>query len=161
MTSQDAQVLAPVETAPLARGDAEHSIIRFLRFLAAGGFAALVNLVSRYLLTPVIGFEVSIVVAYLLGMVVAFTLFRMLVFDRSGASVAAETYRFVIVNLIAMALVWIISVTLADAVFPATDLRWHAEDVAHFIGTCVPAISSYIGHSMYTFKQVSQVMPQT
>ncbi len=154
MTSQNAQVLAPVETVPLAVG-AEHSIIRFVRFLAAGGFAALVNLVSRYLLTPVIGFKVSILVAYLLGMVVAFTLFRTLVFGRSGASVGAETYRFVIVNLIALALVWIISVTLADAVFPAIGLRWHAEDIAHFIGTCVPAISSYIGHSMYTFRRAA------
>jgi hypothetical protein len=23
---------------------------------------------------------------------------------------------------------------------------------SHFIGTCIPAISSYIGHSMYTFR---------
>ncbi|MGO8955350.1 MAG: GtrA family protein [Rhodomicrobium sp.] len=133
--------------------DAEHAM-RVLRFLAAGGFAAIVNLVSRYLLTPVTGYRTSIVIAYLLGMVVAFILFRSLVFGRSGASIAGESYRFVIVNMVALALVWIISVTLASAFFPAIDFRWHAEDVAHFIGTCVPALTSYIGHSIYTFRPV-------
>ena len=150
MTSQDAQLLA--ETMSLAQWRAKHSVIRFVRFLATGGFAALVNLVSRYLLTPLVGFEFSIVVAYLLGMVVAFTLFRTLVFGRSGTSIVAESYRFVIVNIIALALVWIISVALAGVIFPAIDFRWHPEDVAHFIGTCVPAVTSFIGHSLYTFR---------
>ncbi len=154
MTCPDAQALPSAETTPPQRFGHKHSIIRFVRFLAAGGFAALVNLVSRYLLTPFIGFEVSVVVAYLLGMAVAFTLFRTLVFGRSGASVATETYRFVIVNFVALTLVLAISVTLADAVFPAVGLRWHGEDIAHFIGTCVPAITSYIGHLTYTFKKI-------
>ncbi len=153
MTFPDAQALPSAEITPLAYLGAKHSIFRFIRFLAAGGFAALVNLVSRYLLTPLIGFEVSVVVAYLLGMAVAFILFRTLVFGRSGASVATESYRFVIVNLVALMLVWAISVTLADFIFPAIELGWHCQDIAHFIGTCVPAISSYIGHSMYTFRE--------
>lgn len=125
----------------------------FLRFLATGGFAALVNLVSRYLLTPVIGFEVSVVVAYLIGMVVAFILFRTLVFGRGDKSIGEESWRFTVVNLFALALVWVISVTLANVIFPALRFTWHAEDIAHFIGTCVPAITSYIGHSMYTFRK--------
>jgi hypothetical protein len=56
----------------------------------------------------------------------AFILFRMLVFGRSGASVTTETYRL-----------WCVE----------------AEDIAHFIGTCIPAISSYIGNSCYTFRK--------
>jgi putative flippase GtrA len=132
---------------------AVHSTFRFLKFLAAGGFAAFVNLLSRYLLTPVIGFKTSIAVAYLLGMAVAFVLFRTFVFGQSGKPVSEETYRFAAVNLVALALVWTISVTLAGFVFPSIGLRWHAEDIAHFIGTCVPAVTSYIGHSLYTFRR--------
>lgn len=153
MTTQPSQTLASADAAPFAQGGVEHSLAKFLRFLAAGGFAALVNLVSRYILTPLIGFEVSIVVAYLLGMGVAFILFRTLVFSRSGAGVAKETYRFVIVNLVALMLVWTISVTLAGLVFPAVGFIWHAQDIAHFIGACIPAITSYIGHSIYTFRR--------
>jgi putative flippase GtrA len=153
MTFPEGQTLLSAETTPHAQFRAKHSMMRFARFLAAGGVAALVNLVSRYVLTPFIGFEVSVVVAYVLGMAVAFSLFRTLVFGRSGASVAAETYRFVIVNVVALTLVCAISVTLADVVFPAIGLRWHGEDIAHFIGTCIPAISSYVGHSTYTFRK--------
>lgn len=149
--TEEAQVLTFPPAAPAAAES--RPAILFLRFLAAGGFAALVNLVSRYLLTPVIGFKLSIAVAYLFGMVVAFILFRTLVFARSGASVAAESYRFVIVNLIALTLVWIISVALASVAFPAIGFTWHAEDVAHFIGTCIPAATSFIGHSVYTFRK--------
>ena len=58
---------------------------RVALFLLAGGFATLVNLVSRYLLTPVVGYEASIVIAYLVGMLVAFCLFRTLVFGRSSS----------------------------------------------------------------------------
>jgi putative flippase GtrA len=75
-----------------------HSIVRFVKFLAAGGFAALVNLVSRNLLTPVIGFKISNVAAYLLGIVVAFVLFRTFVFGQSGKALSEETYWFVIVR---------------------------------------------------------------
>jgi hypothetical protein len=53
--------------------------------------------------------------AYLLGMAVAFTQFRTLVFGRSGASVATEIYRFIIVNLVALTLVWAINMGLADS----------------------------------------------
>ena len=158
MTLPKAQFAVSRDTPPAAKSGAQHSTLRFICFLAAGGFAAFVNLASRYLLTPVIGFRLSIVAAYLLGMVVAFVLFRTLVFGRSGASVTRESYRFVVVNLLALTLVWFISVTLVSAVFPAVGLSWHAEDIAHFIGTCVPAITSYIGHSMFTFAWSKESM---
>ncbi len=154
MTAPQGQPSALQEIPLSASGGSEHSALRFIRFLSAGALAAFVNLSSRYLLTPVIGFKLSIVAAYLLGMVVAFILFRTLVFGRSGASVAAESVRFVIVNMVALCLVWVISVSLASIVFPAVGFEWHRQDVAHFIGTCVPAISSYIGHLTYTFRKV-------
>lgn len=76
MTSHSGKLLASLNAAPNAHAGAERSIIHFVRFLAAGGFAAFVNLASRYLLTPIVGFEVSIVVAYLVGVAVAIILFR-------------------------------------------------------------------------------------
>ncbi len=125
---------------------------QFLRFLASGGFAAVVNVVSRYLLSRVVGFEVAVVIAYAIGMVTAYALFRMLVFGRSGRSIASEGYRFVLVNVVAFSLVLAVSVFLARIVFPFMHFEWHAQDIAHVIGVSVPAISSYIGHKQYTFK---------
>ncbi len=124
----------------------------FVRFLALGGFSAGVNLVARFALQPLLGFEQSVLVAYMIGMVVAYNLFRVFVFDDTGRSVGSEAWRFTLVNLLALALVWLISVGLARVVFPAIAFTWHAEDIAHFIGVASPAVTSWIGHKRYTFK---------
>jgi putative flippase GtrA len=127
--------------------------LQFLKFLLSGGTAALVNLVSRYVLNLVMPFEAAVVVAYFVGMIVAYLLMSRFVFGRSGRSVASEVRRFVAVNLVAFALVWAISVGLARIVFPELGLTWHADDIAHFIGVMVPAVTSYIGHRFYTFAR--------
>jgi putative flippase GtrA len=65
----------------------------------------------------------------------------------------SEAYRFVLVNILALILVWVVSVGLARIVFPAIAFQWHSEDIAHLVAVCVPAISSYIGHLHFTFKR--------
>ena len=125
----------------------------FARFLLLGGFSAGVNLVSRYILQPFLGFELAVLIAYIIGMIVAYNLFRIFVFGATGRSVASEAWRFTVVNLFALALVWVLSVGLARFVFPALAFTWHADDIAHLIGVASPAISSWIGHKRYTFKQ--------
>jgi putative flippase GtrA len=124
---------------------------QFMLFLACGGFAAFVNLTSRYLLTPMVGFGTSIVLAYLISMVVGFTLFRTFVFDASRA-IKRQIYRFGVVNLAALMLVWVISMFLARYMFPMVGFNWYPDDIAHLIGTCAPAVTSFIGHLLYTFK---------
>ncbi len=121
-------------------------------FLLTGGFAAIVNLVSRFILTPYLGYGTSVVVAYLIGMVVAFCLFRAFVFGSSGNGTRMESFRFVVVNVLGLGLVWVLSITLSSLVLPRLGLVTHVEDIAHLIAVCVPAMTSYFGHSRYTFK---------
>ena len=125
----------------------------FVRFLALGGFSAGVNLVARFLLQPLLGFEVAVAVAYLIGMVVAYNLFRIFVFGASERGVASEFWRFTLVNMVALVLVWSISVGFARIVFPALAFSWHADDIAHCIGVLSPAVTSWIGHKRYTFDK--------
>ncbi len=129
---------------------------QFARFLITGGVAAAVNLVSRFLLNFVMSFASAVAVAYLFGMVIAYALGRLFVFERSGRPVADEFWRFMIVNAFAAAQVWIISVGLAEYVFPASGFRWHPLDVAHLIGVSVPAFTSYLGHRHFSFAKVAQ-----
>jgi len=131
----------------------ESGVPLFLRFLLTGGIAAFVNLASRYLLSGVLVFEFAVLLAYMIGMVTAFILFRFFVFGVSERGVSSEVYRFFVVNLVALSLVWIVSVGLARIVFPAVGFTWYAEDIAHLIGVSVPVISSFIGHSKYTFRR--------
>lgn len=141
---------------PRTRGDAMLDAFLALpaawRFLIIGGLAAAVNVATRFSLTPAIGFEASIPVAYLIGMWVAYTLFRRVVFAASGRSVRSEVYRFTLVNAVALLLVWAISIVLAREVFPASGFTWYADDIAHVIGVLTPAVSSWIGHKQFTFS---------
>ncbi len=145
-------------TTPLTFSSARASFERLpplVRFLALGGIAAGVNLVARWAFQPFIGFEAAVALAYICGMVVAYSLFRMFVFGASGRSIASEAWRFTLVNLVSMGLVWLISVGLARLAFPAIGFTWFADDIAHFIGVLSPAMTSWIGHKKYTFKQTA------
>ena len=123
-----------------------------VRFLLLGGVAAGVNLVARAALQPWTGFEIAVAAAYVCGMIVAYNLFRVFVFGASGRSLASEAWRFTLVNLVSLVLVWVISVGLARFAFPALAFTWHADTIAHFAGVLSPALTSWIGHKRYTFN---------
>jgi putative flippase GtrA len=124
---------------------------RFLRFLAAGGAAALVGAVVRWSLSLVMRYELAVALAYLVGMTVAFVLSAMLVFGGSSRSARTQYLRFALVNAIAFPQVWLVSVGLARVVFPATGFHWQADTVAHLIGLATPVWSSYLGHKHFSF----------
>jgi putative flippase GtrA len=137
-------------TAHVSRG----SRAQFVRFLAVGVIAALVNILSRIALNCVMSYEVAIVVAYVCGMTTAYVLNKLFVFSPSGRALHDEYIRFTIINLFAVAQVWIVSVGLAFYLFPWIGFDWHAETVAHVIGVAVPVITSYFGHRYFSFAAV-------
>lgn len=124
---------------------------RFARFLLTGGIAAGVNVVSRYFLSMVMEYRWAVIAAYLCGMTTAWILSRLFVFEETGRSRAAEYVRFGIVNVVAAAQVWVVSVGLAEYVFPAAGFTWRPEDVAHLIGVIIPVFTSYLGHKHFSF----------
>lgn len=127
--------------------------IRFARFLAVGGFAAAVNLAARVLFSEVMPYELAIVLAYPIALTIAFLLNRRYVFPEAGSDATGQYMRFTLVNLAALAQVWIVSVTLARLVLPAISWEWHAELIAHAVGVCSPALTSYYGHKWFTFRK--------
>ena len=130
---------------------------QFVKFVLIAGFATLINLVSRALMTPAVGFEASVPVAYLIGMGVGYALFRKYVFSRSGSTIAAETTRFIMVSTVAFFIVWSVSVLLARKILPGVGWTWHAEEVAHIVSVALPMITSYIGHKRFTFRERRQI----
>ena len=126
---------------------------RFVLFLLAGGAAALINILARIAFNWIMSYEVAIIVAYLCGMTAAYLLNRHFVFEASGRSMRSEYSRFALVNLLAVAQVWVVSVGLARFVFPAIGYGWHAETVAHVIGVIVPVFTSYLGHRHFSFAK--------
>lgn len=125
----------------------------FVKFLAAGGIAAVVNMASRWALDFRMGYSAAIVLAYLIGMVTAYGLNRRLVFERSGRSVRSELLRFTGVNLLGIAQVWLISVGLGDHGLPAMGIHAHAHDIAHIIAVGFPVFTSFLGHKFWSFSK--------
>ncbi len=131
---------------------------RFIQFLLVGGFAAAVNFVSRFLLNEYLGFKWAVFVAYLIGMITAYVMTRFFVFEPSGKHPVNEMTWFVVVNLVALLQVWLISVALAEYFFPFIGVTLMREEMAHFIGLSVPAITSYFGHKYLTFAKHKDVL---
>ena len=125
---------------------------QFLVFLLVGGFAALVNFLSRILYNTRLNYEWAVFFAYLTGMITAYILSRYLVFGPSRRSKRSELFRFTIINLIAIVQVWGISVGLALYVFPWLAFDYHPYEIAHLIGLSIPVFTSYLGHKYFSFK---------
>jgi putative flippase GtrA len=133
---------------------ASSEALQFVRFLALGGCAALVNWLSRFPLERTMPFPAAVAVAYMIGMAVAFTLFRRFVFPASPQPLERQVKFFVLVNLAGIAQVWAVAMALVYSVFPMIGFTGPlAEPLGHAIAIGVPTISSYFGHRLLTFRQ--------
>ena len=125
---------------------------QFARFLIAGGIAAGANYGSRFIFSQWVSYEAAIILAYLVGMAVAFVLMRGHVFAATGKALWPQVMKFIGVNVLAVLQTLIISVVLARWVLISFGVVDHAEAIAHFIGVLVPVASSYFGHRFVTFR---------
>ncbi|MDM0067672.1 GtrA family protein [Variovorax sp. J31P207] len=125
---------------------------QFIRFLLAGGLAAAANYGSRFVFSLWLGYGVAIVLAYLVGMLVAFVLMRHHVFSGRGGALTPQVLKFAAVNVLAVLQTLIISLLLARWLLPLLGVVDHVEAIGHLVGVAVPAVTSYFGHRMLTFR---------
>ena len=124
---------------------------QFAMFLVTGGVAAGVNFGSRILLNQWMGFSAAVVLAYLCGMATAFVLARLFVFRDSTQSVRRSAGFFVLVNLVAVAQTWAVSLLLLHGVLPWRGVTGFAPELAHGVGVVIPVFTSYLGHKRWSF----------
>lgn len=125
---------------------------QFLAFLITGGIAAFVNFGSRIIYNLWVDFSLAIALAYVTGMITAFVLAKLFVFKDSRQSLQHSAFYFVLVNLVAVAQTWAISIGLAYYVLPAIGLDLYVKEIAHAVGVAVPVFTSYIGHKHLSFR---------
>lgn len=128
--------------------------LRPLRFLIAGALSVPVNMAARVLLSQFLSFDLAVVGAHLCGMLTAYTLNKLFVFDESGRHVHSEFLRFALVNLVSVAQTWVVSITMLNLVLPTFGVTSHTELISHFTGLASTAITSYFGHKIYSFAKV-------
>lgn len=125
---------------------------QFISFLITGGIAATVNFLSRIFYNQYCSFSASVLFAYLTGMVTAFVLAKIFVFKSSTQSVKRSAIMFALVNVLAAAQTWAISVGLNFYVLPSIGIERHVADIASAIGIIFPVFTSYLGHKRWSFK---------
>ncbi|QKP78770.1 GtrA family protein [Methyloligella sp. GL2] len=123
-----------------------------VRFLALGGFAALVNWLVRFPLSLIMPFEAAVFVAYCIGMSVGFTLYPRYVFPGSDRPVTHQLAIFVAVNLAGAGVVLVVSYLLlqAQSAFPYP--LFIKEGLAHGFAIGVGAVANFFGHKTLTFR---------
>lgn len=131
---------------------------RLIRFLLAGGLAALVNFGSRFIYNIFVDFSTAVVLAFFTGLGTAFLLNKKYVFLSSRNSIAQEMGWFMVINLLALAQTWGLSVYLASLLpnyMPdyGSHGRALADALAHGLGVLLPVFTSYIGHKYLTFRE--------
>lgn len=125
---------------------------QFLVFLLTGGFAAAVNFGSRILYNRAMPFSSAVICAYITGMITAFVLAKLFVFRESQQATHRAAGWFILVNVVAVAQTWAISMLLVKWVLPAMGVTAYAREIAHGVGVAVPVFTSYIGHKRFSFR---------
>lgn len=125
---------------------------QFAAFLVVGGTAAAAQWLSRFGFSHFLPYAGAVVFAYAVGMVVAFELNRRFVFPEARNRRRAQFMRFLAVNLVSFAVVWLLSMLLGEILLPKVMPRQWAEAIGHGIALLSPAVLSFVLHSRYTFR---------
>jgi putative flippase GtrA len=97
-------------------------------------------------------YPAAVVVAFAVGMAIAFELNRRYVFPAGADARHRQFVRFFLVNILSFATVWLVSVGLGSLLLPRFMGRSLAEALGHGIGVLSPALASYFLHKHYTFR---------
>jgi len=125
---------------------------QFISFLVVGGFSAIINFGSRFFYDNYTSFGNAVILAYITGMITAFTLSKIFVFKESVNSTKKEFFYFTLVNIVAVIQTYIISIGFAEYIFPKIMFNFYPHSVGHAIGVIFPVFTSFIGHKYFTFK---------
>lgn len=125
---------------------------KFSIFVLTGGVAALVNVASRVGFSSFIRFELSILLAYGVGMITAYILARKFVFQSSRTTIKRSFAAFALVNLFAVLQTWLVSMGMRNWFLPLLGIVAFKDLLAHSFGVVVPVFSSYFGHKYISFK---------
>ena len=127
----------------------------YLRFLAASGASAVVNVVLRIALSHSMTYVQSIVIAYVISTFLAFVFNKLFVFDVRGRAYHVQLAYFLAVNSVGLVQTMILSSVFSgflQAFFPES--MQLAETLGHIAALSTLAITSYLLHKNFTFTKI-------
>ncbi|MBV5327747.1 MAG: GtrA family protein [Chlorobium sp.] len=126
---------------------------QFLAFLAVGGVAAIMHWLSRILLSNWLSFSWAVVIAYAVGMLVAFSLNSYFVFPKLKKAKLKQARDFVLVNFSFFPVVWLASISINHAL-QALGMMSYTQTFAHGIAVGIPMIVTFLIYKFFIFKDI-------
>lgn len=123
---------------------------QFLGFLAVGGLAAFLHWLSRIILSAWMSFSDAVIVAYAIGMSVAFILNSFFVFPKSDKPKYKQARDFVIVNLAFLPVVWGSSMAFEHGLRSIGVA--YSQALAHGIAVAMPMFATFLIYKFFAFK---------
>lgn len=124
---------------------------QFLGFLAVGGLSAFLHWLSRIWLSNWLSFSLAVIVAYAIGMLVAFTLNALFIFPASEKPRRKQARDFIIVNISFLPIVWLASISINIAL-QAAGMLLYTEAIAHAIAVAIPMFATFLIYKFFAFK---------
>ena len=125
---------------------------QFARFLAVGAIALFCHWLSRFAFNWFVSYGWAIVLAYLVGIVVAFALNKIYVFPYSRRALNFEVFFFFLVNVAAFPFVWVIAYALGEWVLAERMPRELALAISHGFAITLPVFVNFALHKFVTFR---------
>jgi putative flippase GtrA len=130
-----------------------HFISRqFAGFLLVGGLAALLHWLARILLSLFMPYSWAVVLAYAVGMTVAFILNSLYIFPASDKPVPKQARDFFIINSAFFPVVWLVSIQL-NKVLPDFGVERYSEEVAHAVAISFPVLGTFLLYKFVAFRE--------
>jgi putative flippase GtrA len=125
----------------------------FVVFFLCNSFAAVLNFGSRILFSKLLPYWAAVFFAYCIGLITAFVLNKLFVFDAKSGKTSRQLFGYIIVNILGLAQTFLISLLLRNVIFPRTGFTFHPDEAAHLVGIAVPVFTSFLGHKYFSFKK--------
>jgi len=123
----------------------------FILFILTGGLSAIINLSSRIIISNFLGFEISVLISYLIGMITAYYLAKKYVFLNSKKSYKKSLPIFALVNFVAVLQTFFISKYTRIWLMNIFNNLMIIDFISHLCGVIFPIFSSFFGHKYITF----------
>ena len=125
---------------------------QFILFIITGGSSAIINILSRVILSNFFRFEIAILISYGIGMITAFVLAKRYVFFNSNKSIKKSFPAFALVNLISVLQTFFVSIFIKNWLIIFFDNLSFIELFSHSCGLGILVFTSFYGHKYITFK---------
>ena len=125
---------------------------QFILFIITGGTSAIINILSRIILSNFFRFEIAILISYGIGMITAFLLAKRFVFLNSNKSIKKSFPAFALVNLLSVLQTFFVSIFIKNWLINIFNNLSFIELISHSFGLGILVFTSFYGHKYITFK---------